>query len=71
MTFEKNYIEMYWKNGGTLPDIVIELKNKYCIDKEKVKDAIDKHLVCGCMTISGTYEESFCRKCSLLKELGL
>ena len=40
------------------------------ISKNKVKQAIEKHFVCGYFG-NGFHDEKRCRKCKLLKELGL
>jgi hypothetical protein len=32
-SFDRDYIEMYWEQESIEPDLVIDLKNKYCLDK--------------------------------------
>ena len=43
---------------------------KYCLDVQRVKAAIEKEMVCGYIG-AGYHDPNICRKCKLLKVLGL
>lgn len=78
MTFEQDFPSL--KDEGLLSvdtnclsmkDNVFLAKDiqKFCLDKVKVREAIEKHLVCGYK--DNIHNKGFCRKCALLQSLGL
>jgi hypothetical protein len=82
MTFKKDFPSLkdiecncygcneYPSERDELHSVSIEDIQKYCLDKQKVRGAIEKHMVCG-HSAEGIHYEKVCRKCCLLKELGL
>ena len=81
MTFDEEFPELKSKvfdaddvpSGHHLDVVAVtEVKNG-CLSKQKAKDVIEKHFVCGFKQglVGPVHDDRNCRKCNVLKDLGL
>ncbi len=80
MTFEEDYPGIYNQGWETLGQVIPfgkwmdkdfkKMIQKHCKDNQKIREAIEKHLVCGHDAV-GDHQPNTCRRCLLIKELDL